>query len=210
MNTNPAETREHAFCYPNPMWTHGNWIKNLVLFFDGIALLIPDYMKERPEKLDTAILVGLKEQGLVEIIEPERAVDKSVTEKLAMAMTDIITSGVLDELGKEETAFHELSMSRQPFSCARPIRESDTNATIGVLLSKERVNLRTDFGQLCRRDTALRFGFPAAPVEALHLICQNRIRWRAADDDLKGIVFDLRRQRTAEHQTRLAVVRRRT
>ncbi len=56
--------------------------------------------------------MGLKEQGLLEIIEPERAVDKSATEKLAMAMTDIITSGVLDELPKEETAFHELSMSR--------------------------------------------------------------------------------------------------
>ena len=47
-----------------------------------------------------------------EIITPERAVDKSATEKLATAMTDIITSGVLDELAKEETAFHELSMSR--------------------------------------------------------------------------------------------------
>ena len=107
-----AEKREFAFYYPNPMWTYGNWIKNLVLFFDGIALLVPDYMKERPEELDKTIVVGLKEQGLLEIIEPERAVDKSATEKLAMAMTDIITSGDLDELTKEETAFHELSMSR--------------------------------------------------------------------------------------------------
>ena len=81
-------------------------------FFDGIALLIPDYMKERPEELEGPIVVGLKEQGLLEIIEPERAVDKPATEKLAMAMTDIITSGVLDELAKEEAAFHELSMSR--------------------------------------------------------------------------------------------------
>ena len=108
----PAKTREFAFYYPNPMWAYGDWIKNLVLFFDGIALLVPDYMKERPEELDRPIVVGLKEKGLLEIIEPERAVDKSATEKLAMAMTDIITSGILDELAKEETAFHELSMSR--------------------------------------------------------------------------------------------------
>ena len=107
-----GETRELAFYYPNPMWSYGNWIKNLVLFFDGIALLVPDYMKEWPEELDRPIVVGLKEQGLLEIIEPEKAVDKSATEKLAMAMTDIITSGVLDELAKEKTAFHELSMSR--------------------------------------------------------------------------------------------------
>ena len=107
-----AKTREIAFYYPNPMWTYGDWIKNLILFFDGIALLVPDYMKERPEEIDRPIVVGLKEKGLLEIIEPERAVDKSATEKLAMAMTDIITSGILDELAKEETAFHELSMSR--------------------------------------------------------------------------------------------------
>ena len=107
-----AETRELAFYYPNPIWSYGDWIKNLVLFFDGIALLVPDYMKERPEEIDRPIVVGLQEQGLLEIIEPERAVDKSATEKLSMAMTDIITSGVLDELAKEETAFHELSMSR--------------------------------------------------------------------------------------------------
>jgi hypothetical protein len=104
--------RELAFYYPNPMWSYGDWIKNLILFFDGIALLVPTYMKERPEELDTAIVVGLKEHGLLEIIEPEKAVDKVATEKLAMAMTDIITSGVLDELAKEQTAFHELSMSR--------------------------------------------------------------------------------------------------
>ena len=73
----------------------GDWIKNLVLFFDGIALLVPDYMKERPEEIDRSIVVGLQEQGLLEIIEPERAVDKSATETLAMTMTDIITSGVL-------------------------------------------------------------------------------------------------------------------
>ena len=110
--TKTEDLRELAFYYPNFMWTHGEWIKNLVLFFDGIALLVPEYMKERPEDLDPAIVVGLREAGLLEIIEPERAVDKSATEKLATSMTDIIASGMLDDLRNEETAFHELSMSR--------------------------------------------------------------------------------------------------
>ena len=107
-----ATKREIAFYYPNPVWTYGDWIKNLILFFDGIALLVPDYMKDRPEQIDRPIVVGLKERGLLEIIEPEKAVDKSATEQLAGAMTDIITSGVLDELSKEDTGFHEISMSR--------------------------------------------------------------------------------------------------
>ena len=83
-----------------------------MLFFDGIALLVPAYMRERPEQTDRPIVVGLKEHGLLEVIEPEKAVDKSATEQLAGAMTDIITSGALDELSKEDTAFHEVSMSR--------------------------------------------------------------------------------------------------
>src|SRR3984957_16033763 len=77
-------------------------------------------------------------------------------------------------------------------------------------LSNERMYLRTHFGQLFRRHAALRLGIPAAPINALHLICQNRIRRRAADENLKRIVLDLRRQRTADHQARLAVIRRRT
>jgi hypothetical protein len=110
--TPTSPTRELAFYYPNHMWAYGDWIKNLILFFDGIALLVPSYMKQRPEELDRPIVVGLREKGLLEIIEPEKAVDATATAQLATAMTDIITSGILDDLAKERTAFHELSMSR--------------------------------------------------------------------------------------------------
>ena len=106
------DRRELAFYYPNPMWADGDWIKSLVLFFDGVALLLPNYMRGRPERLDAPTVVGLREQGLLEIIEPEDAVDKSATEQLAMEMANIIASGVLDELAEEATAFHALSMSR--------------------------------------------------------------------------------------------------
>lgn len=104
--------KELAFYYPNPIWYSGDWVKNMILFFDGIALLVPNYMKRRPEEVDPAIVAGLREHGLLHIIEPEKAVDKAVAEKLASAMTNIITSGALDHLAKEKTAFHELSMSR--------------------------------------------------------------------------------------------------
>lgn len=108
--------RELAFYYPNPMWHYGDWVKNLILFFDGIALLVPEYMKGRPEEVDPAIVAGLKQHNLLHIIEPEKAVDKSATEKLATAMTDIIASGMLDDLAKDDTAFRELSMSRLGYS----------------------------------------------------------------------------------------------
>jgi len=47
MASTKSRTRELAFYYPNPMWHSGDWIKNLILFFDGIALLVPTYMKRQ-------------------------------------------------------------------------------------------------------------------------------------------------------------------
>jgi len=108
MNQKP----EIAFYYPNPIWMDGDWIKNLILFFDGIALLVPDYMKDEIESYDPAIVTGLREHNLLHIIEPEKAVDQSSTENLASILTDIITSGALDVLAKDSSDFHHLSRSR--------------------------------------------------------------------------------------------------
>jgi len=91
---------------------NGDWIKNLILFFDGIALLVPKYMKGRIEDFDPAIVAGLKEHDLLYILEAEKVVDKAASKALASTMTDIIASGSLDLLTKKKTAFHELSMSR--------------------------------------------------------------------------------------------------
>src|SRR5436190_660527 len=90
-----AELPEIGFYYPNPLWKDGDWIKNLILFFDGIALLVPDYMEGKLEQFDPAIVTGLRDEGLLHIIRPEEAVDKSATQNLASALTDIIVSGVL-------------------------------------------------------------------------------------------------------------------
>jgi hypothetical protein len=54
--------KEIAYYYPNPMWRHGDWVKSLIVFFDGVALLVPEYMKEKPELVDPAIVAGLNEQ----------------------------------------------------------------------------------------------------------------------------------------------------
>jgi predicted glycosyltransferase len=103
---------EIAFYYPGPIWYNSDWVKNLILFFDGVGLLVPTYMKERPERIDPIMASPLRELGLLHILEPETLIDKAATEQLTSAMTDIITSGMLDGLAEEGTAFHELSYSR--------------------------------------------------------------------------------------------------
>ena len=48
--TDTTEAQELAYYYPEPFWGDGDWIKNLLLFFDGVAVLVPDYMRERFEQ----------------------------------------------------------------------------------------------------------------------------------------------------------------
>lgn len=106
------ELPEVAFYYPNPIWLDGNWIKNMILFFDGIGLLVPEYMKDRIDEFDPAIVSGLRDYDLLHIIEPEKALDKPATEKLATILTDVIVSGTLDILAKDSSDFQHLSRSR--------------------------------------------------------------------------------------------------
>ncbi len=108
---NEIATKQIAYYYPNPMWDRGDWVKNLILFFDGVALLVPEYMKDKPRILDPAIVAGLEQYNLLHILQPETVVDATATAQLAGAMREIIESGRLDSL-PAESDFHELSMSR--------------------------------------------------------------------------------------------------
>lgn len=107
---------EVAFYYPNSYFFDPDWAKNLILFFDGIGMLIPNYMKDHSSFDDLPIIASLKEHGLFHVIEPETAVDEDATLELASKMTDIITSGALDKLNNETATFGYISMSRLGFS----------------------------------------------------------------------------------------------
>lgn len=115
MSSSVKALPEVGFYYPNPIWADSNAIKNLILFFDEIALLVPEYMRDKPFRIDPATTAGLNEHGLLRILEPETFIDQSATEALATAMTDVITSGALDTLATTHTKFHELSYSRLGF-----------------------------------------------------------------------------------------------
>lgn len=110
MNTSDPQI---GFYYPGPIWYRSEAIKNLLLFFDGVSLLVPSYMENRPEQLNPELVIPLKEQGLLRILNPEEHVDQGATEELVTVMVDVITSGVLDGLAADSTTrFHELSRSR--------------------------------------------------------------------------------------------------
>jgi hypothetical protein len=57
-----------------------DWIKTLLLFFDGVAVLVPDYMHDRLLFTDPTLAQPLADQGLLHQLSPEMLIDQSVTE----------------------------------------------------------------------------------------------------------------------------------
>jgi hypothetical protein len=104
-----------AFYYPGHLWHSENWIKSLLLFFDGIGLLVPEYKQHEPEAFAPHLALPLREKGLLHYLVADQVVDKDVTARLSDVLMRVIDSGTLDRLDKQGTTFHELSMSRLGF-----------------------------------------------------------------------------------------------
>jgi hypothetical protein len=99
--------------YHEPYWGpgRGDWIKSLLLFFEGVALLVPDYMHERPLMTDPTLAQPLAEQRLLHRLSPEALVDQGVAEALTNLLDTVMNAGAFDDLNPD-TAFAELSRSR--------------------------------------------------------------------------------------------------
>lgn len=107
-----------AFYYPGQYWRNADWIKNLILFFDGVAMLIPKYMEDHGTFDDYPIISSLRDHELFHVIRPEENVGEKETKVLAETLAEIINAGKLDHLTKsshknaERSNFGSLSMSR--------------------------------------------------------------------------------------------------
>ena len=102
-----------AYYYPAPYWSLRDcgWIKSLLLFFDDVAILLPDYMYGRHTIADPVLAESLEERGLLRVLEPNNWVDGEMTNKLAEIIVELLTNGTFDELPQVEY-FAELSQSR--------------------------------------------------------------------------------------------------
>lgn len=66
---------EVAYYYPEWHWSpdaHG-WVKSLLLFFDEIALLVPDYKRHQPADLDPEVAGVLQDAQLLRISNRSRS-----------------------------------------------------------------------------------------------------------------------------------------
>jgi hypothetical protein len=115
MSDPKASSSEIAFYYPGHLWHRPEWIKNLLLFFDGIGLLVPEYKVSEPEIVDPILAQPLRDKGLLHYLVADKVVDKDASQKLAAAIGDLLERGAFDSLRSDGTAFHAISRSRMGF-----------------------------------------------------------------------------------------------
>ena len=116
---------ETAYYYPAPYWAfrESDWVKSLLLFFDDIAILLPNYMYGRHTAADPTLAQPLEDRGLLRVLDPNDWVDQEVAGKLANTIIELLANGVFDDLPKTEY-FAELSRSRIGYGADVKLAES--------------------------------------------------------------------------------------
>jgi hypothetical protein len=129
--------KEVAFYYPGHLWSFPEWVKTLLLFFDGVGLLVPEYKQHEPEHLDPSLATPLRDQGLLHYLIADEVVDGNATEQLATAITTLMSNRAFDGLRDETTAFHAISMSRMGYFGNRKLAEGLFHRLKELGLAKE-------------------------------------------------------------------------
>jgi hypothetical protein len=181
----PAEI---AYYYPEPHWLadEGSWIKSLLLFFDEIAILLPDYMRGREVVSDPTLAGPLEDRTLLRVLEPEWFVDEVSTNKLTDLMAALVEARAFDSL-PETGRFASLSKSRMGYIAADRAADRVFNSLLERGLATETEDgvsipmhpgVRTVYliilAQLAR-ETGARRGLDLHPVS----------NWVAVDDALR-------------------------
>jgi hypothetical protein len=121
----PATTLQEVAYHHEPYWLagEGNWIKSLLLFFEGVAVLVPDYMRDRPLISDPTLAQPLDDLGLLHRLSPEELVDQPTTRALTDLLDRLIREGAFDNLDRD-SGFAELSYSRLGGHVAEQLTDS--------------------------------------------------------------------------------------
>ncbi|MCH8543715.1 MAG: hypothetical protein LAT61_09105 [Alcanivorax sp.] len=126
-----------AFYYPGHIWYDTDRIKSMLLFYDGIGFLIPEYKKGEPENVDPILAAPLRDKGLLQYFVADEVIDESATSDLATAMGRLFERGSLNHLMEQDTQFHSLSMSRLGYGGNRALAEKLYERLLSMGLAKE-------------------------------------------------------------------------
>lgn len=85
MNTGDSALAQVAVYHPWPLLTPqpiGGWAKNMMLFFDEVALIAPPAAVESLRPEDEATIMPLVEMGLFRFLDPATVVDQTVADQI--------------------------------------------------------------------------------------------------------------------------------
>jgi hypothetical protein len=98
--------REVALYYPGAMWTSGDWIKTIILFFDEVALLTRDETHNLSTVIDEAIAEPLLEKHMLRHLTPGLLINSEVASALLATLQDEATWKALDPIGRNEHFYY--------------------------------------------------------------------------------------------------------
>jgi hypothetical protein len=100
--------------FHEPYWSErqGDVFKTLLLFFEGIAITVPDYMRDRPLLTDPTLAQPLDDQGLLVRLSPEKLISQPAAESLAELLVEMLAADAFGSIETEGSAYTELSSSR--------------------------------------------------------------------------------------------------
>jgi hypothetical protein len=91
------EQPQIGYYYPAPFWapSESASVKSLLLFFDRVAILLPDYMHGRHAAADPSLVEPLEDKGLLQVLEPKEWIDSAMAGQLATVVDRASRRGLL-------------------------------------------------------------------------------------------------------------------
>lgn len=86
--------KDYAYYYPGWIWpgSHVDRMKELLLFFDGIALTLPQRQARQVIDQDPVLAQPLVERGLLVNLEPRTWIDEATARKMIALLRDLLDS----------------------------------------------------------------------------------------------------------------------
>jgi hypothetical protein len=111
-DNDPPALAEVAYVH-EPYWdiADGGLIKAMLLYFDAVAVLVPDYIRGRAFREDPALAGPLFDRGLMHELSPESLVNERAASELAAIVDELLSIGAFEDLAGS-APMRELSYSR--------------------------------------------------------------------------------------------------
>lgn len=105
-----ASPKCYAYYSDGISWESSDWAKSMLLFFDGIAVLVPEREDEAFEHSDEAVIAGMRKAECLRVLRPTDLVDAQTAGDIASDVEKIVAA--LDWRGGEDRATDSLYVEK--------------------------------------------------------------------------------------------------